>query len=129
MNKFILPMASMLIKISSPMSFLVRKEPRAPFAHIRIIVTRKSRHRLETNPSFLGKDENVGTPFYEKLAVDLFTCDEFLLHNVISRLPLLRSRLNLYLITYQNRFFEGRSPSVALYMTICNRRSHFQRLA
>ena len=53
--KFLFPMGPMLTKSSSLMNFLLRKEPRTLFAHVKVIGTRKNRHRLETNPSFLVK--------------------------------------------------------------------------
>ena len=58
-NKFILPMDSMLTKRSSPMNFLIRKEPRVLFARVKVIGTRKNRHRLETNPSSLVKQRKT----------------------------------------------------------------------
>ena len=42
---------------------------------------------------------------YEKLAIDVFTCDNFLLPNVKIRLRLVRSRSNMYIITNQNKKF------------------------
>ena len=43
--------------------------------------------------------------FYGKLAIDVFTCDKFLLPNVKIRLRLVRSRPNFYIITNQNKNF------------------------
>ena len=49
----------MLTKRSSLMNFLIRKEPRVLFAHVKVIRTRKNRHRSETNPSSLVKQRRT----------------------------------------------------------------------
>ena len=45
--------------------------------------------------------KNAEICFYGKLAIDVFTCDKFLLPNVKIRLRLVRSRPNFYFITNQ----------------------------
>ena len=95
----------MLIKLWSPMHFLVRSEPRIIFARLKI--------RYEKEPVSFGdepflsrktkKKEEVS--FYGKFAFDVFTWDKFILPNVRVRLRLFRSRPNSYLITNQNKTF------------------------
>ena len=83
-------MDSMLVRRSSLMIFIRQKEPR---------VCACQGYRYEKEPAsfadepFLSRKarNNAEICFYGKLAIDVFTCEKFLLPNVKIRLRLVRS--------------------------------------
>ena len=70
-EKSILPMDFILTKQSFLMNFLIRKEPRALFAHFKVICTRKKRRRFETNSSSRRAKKNEEICFNGKLAINV----------------------------------------------------------
>ena len=59
------------------------------------------------NEPFLSRKarKNDEVCFHGKLAIDVFTCDKFLLPTVKFRLRVVRSRPSFYIITNQNKIF------------------------
>ena len=85
-------------------------------------------YRYEKVPASFGDEpflsrkakKNAEICFYGKLAIDVFTCDKFLLPNVKIRLRLVRSRPNFNIITNQNKNFSCSILQASLYTTSCN---------
>ena len=70
---------------------------------------------------FTGKVMTVNTGekmFYGKLAIDVFTCDKFLLPNIKVRIRLIRSRPNFYLISTQTKNFHATIKEASLFTRV-----------